>query len=153
MSLYLEDLFVGRRMSVGTHLLDVGQIKTFAREFDPQPFHLDEDAARNSLFEGLAASGWHTAAITMKLLSALDPPVAGGIIGAGATLDWPSAARPGDELRLECEVIEVRPLRSRPDRGIMTLRIRTLNHLGELRQVLDAKLIVFRRGRVTRDFP
>ena len=157
MSLYLEDFHEGLRLSGGAHALDAAQIKEFAGEFDPQPFHLDEAAAEQSLFAGLCASGWHTAAITMKLLTAVEPGIAGGIIGAGAELDWPSAARPGDVLRVECEALDVRPLRSRPDRGIVVLRIVTLNQRDEVRQDLKAKLIVFRRGstlgRVSRRDP
>ena len=95
-SLFLEDFHVGMKMSSGTHELDAEQIKAFAAAFDPQPFHLNEAAAERSLFQGLCASGWHTAAITMRLLTGLSPPIEGGIIGAGATLDWPSAARRPD---------------------------------------------------------
>jgi acyl dehydratase len=145
MNLYLEDCYVGLRISGGAHALDVAQIKAFAGEFDPQPFHLDEAAAERSLFQGLCASGWHTAAITMKLLTSVRPQIAGGLIGAGAELNWPTAARPGDVLRVECEMLEVRPSRSRADRGMVILHIRTLNQLDEARQDLKAKLIVFRR--------
>jgi acyl dehydratase len=145
MSLYFEDFHVGLRMSGGAHALDATQIKAFASEFDPQPFHLDDSAAERSLFGGLCASGWHTAAITMKLLTALRPQIAGGIIGAGAELNWPTAARPGDVLRVECEALDVRPSRSRPDRGMVVLSVRTLNQRDEVRQDLKAKLVVFRR--------
>ena len=144
-SLYLEDVHVGLRLVSGTHALDIVQIKEFARQFDPQPFHLDEAAAAASLFQGLAASGWHTAAITMKLITGMRPGIAGGIIGAGAELNWPTAARPGDLLRVESEVIEIRPSRSRPDRGIVLMRSQTRNQLDEIRQELVAKLVMFRR--------
>ena len=145
MSLYLEDFHVGLRTSGGSHSLDVAQIKAFAGEFDPQPFHLDEAAADKSIFGGLCASGWHTAALTMKLITQVKPPIAGGIIGAGAELNWPTPARPGDVLRVECEALEVRPSRSKPDRGIVLMQIRTLNQHDEVRQDLKAKLLVFRR--------
>jgi len=147
MTLYFEDFHVGLRLSGGAHPLDATQIKAFAREFDPQPFHLDDAAAEQSLFKGLCASGWHTAAITMKLLTTVGTQIAGGIIGAGAELDWPTAARPGDVLRVECEALELRPSRSRPDRGMVILRIRTLNQRDEVRQDLKAKLVVFRAPR------
>jgi acyl dehydratase len=147
MNLYFEDFHVGKQMSGGSHALDAAQIKAFAGEYDPQPFHLDDAAAERSIFAGLCASGWHTAAITMKLLTSLRPQIAGGIIGAGAELDWPTATRPGDVLRLECEALEVRPSRSRPDRGMVVLRIRTLNQRDEVRQDLKAKLVVFRAPR------
>jgi acyl dehydratase len=143
--LYLEDLHTGRRFSSGTHTVDERQIKAFAREFDPQPFHLDEASAKTSLLAGLAASGWHTAAMTMRLLVEGGAPIAGGIIGAGGEIAWPSPTRPGDILRVECEVLSATPSRSRPDRGTATLRCETLNQRGEVVQVLTAKLIVPRR--------
>jgi acyl dehydratase len=145
MTLYLQDLPVGRRLSNGSYTLDTDQLKAFARQFDPQPFHLDEAAAADSLLKGLAASGWHTAAITMRLLATMRPTIAGGVIGAGASLDWPTATRPGDVLRVECEVLEARPLRSKPDRGMILLHVRTLNQHDEVRQDLKAKLVVFQR--------
>lgn len=145
MTLYLQDLPVGLRLSHGTHTLDAEQIKAFAQQFDPQPFHLDEARAAESFFGGLAASGWHTAAITMRLIATMRPTIAGGVIGAGAQLDWPTATRPGDVLRIECEVLEARPLRSKPDRGLVLMHIKTLNQRDEVRQDLKAKLVVFQR--------
>lgn len=144
-SLYLEDFHVGLRLTSDTHAVDVEQIKAFAKQFDPQPFHLDEAAAERSFFKTLVASGWHTAALTMRLIATTKPGIAGGIIGAGAELNWPTATQPGDVLRVECEVLEVRPSRSRPDRGLVILHIRTLNQRDEVRQDLEAKLVVFRR--------
>jgi acyl dehydratase len=88
--LYLDDLHVGQRFTSGTHVVDEEQIKAFARQFDPQPFHLDNEAAKNTLLSGLAASGWHTAAITMRLLVESGLPLAGGIVGAGGELEWRS---------------------------------------------------------------
>ena len=143
--LYLEDLRVGQRFSIGSHALDEAQIKGFARQFDPQPFHLDEDEAKDTFFPGLAASGWHTAAITMRLMVDGGAPFAGGIIGAGGEINWPKPTRPGDILRVESEILEVTPSRSRPDRGMVTVRTETLNQHGETVQVLTAKLIVPRR--------
>ena len=143
---HLEDLRVGLRFSSGTHALDEAQIKSFARQFDPQPFHLDEDEARDTLFAGLAASGWHTAAITMRLMVDGGAPLAGGIIGAGGEINWPKPTRPGDILHVESEIVEVAPSRSRPDRGMVTVRSETLNQRGEIVQVLTAKLIVPRRS-------
>jgi acyl dehydratase len=142
---YLEDLRVGQRFSSGTHALDAAQIKTFARQFDPQPFHLDEGESRDTLFTGLAASGWHTAAITMRLMVDGGAPLAGGIIGAGGEISWPKPTRPGDILHVESEIVDVTPSRSRPDRGMVTVRSETLNQRGDTVQVLTAKLIVPRR--------
>ena len=143
--LHLDDLRVGQRFISGTHTIDETQIRAFAREFDPQPFHLDDDAARQTLFAGLAASGWHTAAITMRLLVESGLPVAGGIVGAGGELTWPRPTRPGDVLHVESEVVEVIPSRSRPDRGTATVRSETRNQNGDIVQVFTAKLIVPRR--------
>ncbi len=126
--------------------MDTEQITTFAFAFDPQPFHLDEEAARNTLFRGLTASGWHTAAVTMRLLVESDLTPAGGIVGAGFDeLRWSPPVRPGDELRVESEVLEVRPSKSRPDHGLIKVRTTTLNQHGEGVQVLIGNLVVRRR--------
>ncbi|MGH6826992.1 MaoC family dehydratase [Methyloceanibacter sp.] len=143
--LYLDDLQVGQRFVSKTLLVDEAEIKAFARQFDPQPFHLDEAAAKDSLFSGLVASGWHTAAMTMRLLVETGLPLAGGIIGAGGELSWPRPTRPGDILRVESEVREIIPSRSRSDRGVALVRIVTLNQRDEEVQILVAKLIVPRR--------
>jgi acyl dehydratase len=143
--LYLDDLFVGQRFTSRTHVIDEAQIKAFAQQFDPQPFHQDEDSAKATLFAGLAASGWHTAAITMRLLVDSGLPLAGGIIGAGGELAWPKPTRPGDTLRVESEVVEINPSRSRQDRGIAIVRSLTRNQRNEVVQELTAKLIVPRR--------
>jgi acyl dehydratase len=142
-TLYLEDFAVGQKYGSGKLRVDAPAIKEFAAQFDPQPFHLDEDAARASLFRGLAASGWHTAALTMRLLvdSGLRP--AGGIIGVWAEeLKWPRAVRPGDELEVEAEVLAVRPSGSRPGHGFVKCRTTTLNQRGEPVQVLVMNLLV-----------
>jgi acyl dehydratase len=143
--LYLEDLHIGHRFTSGSHTVDEAQIKAFANQFDPQPFHLDDEAARDSLFGGLAASGWHTAAITMRLQVESGLPIAGGIIGASGEINWPRPTRPGDVLHVESEVLEIVPSRSRPDRGMVTVRTETLNERGEVVQTLTVKLVVPRR--------
>jgi acyl dehydratase len=143
--LYLDDLFVGQRFTSRTHVIDEAQIKAFAREFDPQPFHLDADTAKGTLFAGLVASGWHTASITMKLMVESGLPLAGGIIGVGGELAWPKPTRPGDTLHVESEVVEITPSRSRPDRGVARVRSLTRNQRREVVQELTAKLIVPRR--------
>jgi acyl dehydratase len=145
---YLEDFRVGQTFSSGKLRIDAERIKRFAAEFDPQPFHLDEHTARETMFRGLAASGWHTAALTMRLLlgSGINP--AGGLIGAGVEeLRWPRPVRPGDELHIESEVIEVRPSQSRPEQGWIKLRTTTLNQNGEPVQIFVANLVVPRRSR------
>ena len=143
--LYFEDIAGGQTYRSPSLHLDADSITRFAAEFDPQPFHLDENAARDSLFEGLAASGWHTASLTMKLCLMSDFRPAGGIIGAGGELSWPQAVRPGDELRVEIEVIETRVSRSRPRQGVVRIRITTLNQDRETVQIFTPTLFVDRR--------
>jgi acyl dehydratase len=143
--LYLDDLKRGQTFVSGSHALDEEQIKAFARAFDPQVFHLDGQAAERTLFGGLAASGWHTAAITMRLNVESGLPLANGIIGAGGEINWPNPTRPGDILHVESEVMDVAPSRSRPDRGIVTIVSKTLNQRGDILQILTAKLVVYRR--------
>src|SRR3989454_3446010 len=143
---YLEDFAVGQTFRSGRLKIDKERIKNFGAEFDPQPFHLDEEAARDTLFGGLAASGWHTAAVTMRLLVESDLKPAGGIVGAGFDeFRWPRPVRPGDELRVESEVLEVRPSQSRPDQGLIKVRTTTLNQHGDAVQVLIGNLVVRRR--------
>ena len=143
---YLEDFTVGQTFGSGRLRVDKEQIKAFAAEFDPQPFHLDEDAARDTIFGGLAASGWHTAALTMRLLVESEIEPAGGIVGAGFDeFRWPRPVRPGDELHIESEVLEVRASRSRPNQGLIKVRTTTLNQRDEAVQVQIANLIVPRR--------
>ncbi|MCW3473449.1 MaoC family dehydratase [Limobrevibacterium gyesilva] len=143
--LYLDDLHVGQRFASGTHVIDEAQIKAFAAAFDPQPFHLDDAAARATLFGGLAASGWHTASLTMRLQVQGGLPIAGGIVGAGGEITWPKPTRPGDILCVESEILEITPSRSRPDRGMVTVRSETHNQRDEVVQVLTARLVVPRR--------
>ena len=143
---YLEEFAVGQRFGSGRLRIDRERLKSFAAEFDPQPFHLDEEAARDTMFRGLAASGWHTAALTMRLLVESEFKPAGGIIGGRFDeFRWPLPVRPGDELRVEVEVLEVRPSTSRPNQGIVKIRTTTLNQNGEAVQVHVANLVVPRR--------
>jgi acyl dehydratase len=143
---YLEDFAVGQAFGSGRLRIDQERIKTFAAEFDPQPFHLDENAAEGTLFRGLAASGWHTAAATMRLLVESDLKPAGGIVGAGFDeFRWPRPVRPGDELRLESQVLDVRPSKSRPEQGWIKVRTTTLNQNGDAVQILIANLVLPRR--------
>jgi acyl dehydratase len=143
---FLEDFALGQTFGSGRLTVDREAITAFAAQFDPQPFHLDESAARASIFKGLAASGWHTAAITMRLLVEGDLKPAGGVLGLGfEEFRWPVPVRPGDELRVESEVLEVRPSKSRPDQGLIRVRTKTLNQNGETVQVTVGSLLVLRR--------
>jgi acyl dehydratase len=144
---FLEDFAPGQKyQSNGRVTIDADSIKAFAKQYDPQPYHLDESAARDSIFKGLAASGWHTAALTMRLVVGGELQPAGGVLGAGMDeLRWPKPVRPGDELRVESEVLEVRPSKSRPDQGLIKVRTTTLNQNGEPVQVFVGNLIVPKR--------
>lgn len=143
--LYLEDLHIGQRFRSAIAALTAAEIREFAAQWDPQPFHVDEVAARESLFGGLAASGWHTAAISMRLLVGGGLPLAGGIIGTGGELLWLKPVRPGDMLRVETEILDIVPSRSRPDRGMVQVRCLTLNQDDETVQSFAPKLVVMRR--------
>jgi acyl dehydratase len=145
-ALYLEDLTPGRRFSAGPVTVTEAEIIAFAQRYDPQPFHTDPvAAAAHPLFQGLAASGWHTAALTMPMVVQAIGHIAGGIIGGGGELQWPRPVRPGDSLSFEAEVLEAIPSRSRPDRGSALMRNRTLNQHGEEVQVFTVRIVVPRR--------
>ena len=142
---YFDDLAVGQRFTSASRTLSADEIKSFAREFDPQPFHLDETAARETFFQGLAASGWHAAAVAMSLMVRGGLPLAGGIVGAGGEIAWRKPIRPGDTLHVESEIVEITPSRSKPDRGMVVVRNDTINQRGEIVQTITARLIVPRR--------
>ena len=143
--LYLDDLRVGQRFTSGSYVMEAARIKEFAAEFDPQPFHLDEAAAEASVFKGLAASGWHTAAAATWLLVTGGLSFANGIVGLGGEMAWPKPTRPGDTLHVESEIVEITPSRSKPQRGIVTVRSTMLNQSGEPVYLLTAKLLALRR--------
>jgi acyl dehydratase len=143
--LYLEDLAPGQRFVTGGYHLNPEEARRFAEAYDPQPIHLDPVAAQASPFGGLVVSGWFTAAVTMRLFVEQGPPIAGGMIGLSAEVSWPRATRPGDTVRLSCEVLEVNPSRSRPDRGTVTVRNETLNQRDEVVQLFVGKILVPRR--------
>ena len=144
--LYFEDLTVGQTFGTGTITVETKAIKAFAAEFDPQPFHLDEEAARASFFGGLVASGWHTAALTMRLMVEGELKIVGGLIGLGVEESrWPRPVHPGDVLRVESEVLDLRPLKSKPDRGLVKVRSTTLNQDGQPVMVQVVTMIVPRR--------
>jgi acyl dehydratase len=144
---YFEDFEPGRKFIGSTRIsVDADSIRTFAAAFDPQPFHLDDEAAKGTIFSGLAASGWHTSAITMRLLVDSELKVAGGLVGLGIEeLKWPRPVRPGDELRVQAEVLDVRESKSRPQQGLVRVRNTTLNQRDEVVQVSVSTMIVPRR--------
>jgi len=142
--LYFEDIAAGQTYRSPSLRIDAAAITGFAAEFDPQPFHLDDLAARKSLFQGLAASGWHTAALTMKLCLLSDFRPAGGILGVGGELTWLKPVRPGDALRVEIEVLDTRTSRSRPTQDLVKILITTLNRDGDPVQTFTPTLFVDR---------
>ena len=145
--LYLEDLAIGRRFTSETYVMEASRIKEFAAEFDPQPFHIDESAAEASVFKGLAASGWQTAAIAMRLLVTGGLPIANGIIGLGGEITWPRPTRPDDSLHVNSEILDITPSRSKPNQAVVSVRSTMLNQKDEPVYVLNAKVLVFKRPR------
>ena len=144
-NLYLEDLYVGQTFVSSEHALDEAQIIAYARQFDPQPFHTDPEAAKHSFFQGLAASGWHTASISMRLVTE-SIPLADGVIGGGMEeLAWPQPTRPDDRLRVESEIVEIIPSKSKPDRAMIRVLCQTKNQRGEVLQRFRPKMISFKR--------
>jgi len=144
--LHLEDVHVGQRFESRQHFLDADQITRFAAEFDPQPFHLSDDGARGTMFGTLAASGWHTMALTMRLLVE-SVPLADGLIGASTEVTWPRPTRPGMTLRVYSEIVDIKPSRSKPDMAIVTMRSETRNEKGEIVQVFTARMPVYKRPK------
>ena len=143
---YLEDFAAGQVFNTGRHRVDKDEIFAFARQYDPQPFHTDEAAARQSPFQGLAASGWHTAAMTMRLMVDGEFKPAGGILGVGfEDLSWPRPVRPGDELHAKSEILDVRPSKSKPDRGMIRVRTTSFNQNNEPVMFFTGNLLVPKR--------
>jgi acyl dehydratase len=144
--LYFDDVRVGEHCATPSYTVTADEIRAFAAQFDPQPFHLDLEAARASMFGGLIASGWHTAAITMRLTLAGGPRFAHGTVGLGAELSWQRPVHAGDSLHATIEVIEKIPSQSKPDRGRVIMRVETRNQRGDVVQLLFAKVLVPRRA-------
>ena len=145
--LWLDDLHVGHRFRTDVYDLTADDIVEFATKWDPQPFHLSDETAQDTFFHGLAGSGWHTAAITMRLLVTSGIALARGIIGAGGEVAWPTATRPGDRLHVEGEVVDVHTSKSNPNRGFLTIAYDTLNQDGEVRQSSKVRLLAFAKSR------
>ncbi|WP_338452821.1 MaoC family dehydratase [Niallia oryzisoli] len=143
-ALYLENLKVGDTFISETYQLSADKIKSFAREFDPQVFHCDENLAEDTFFKGLAASGWHTAAITMKLVTE-SLPFAHGIIGAGGEITWPQPTRSNDVLYVKSTIKEIKPSKSKPNQALVIVECETLNQRDEVCQILTAKLLSFKK--------
>ena len=143
-AVYLDDLSVGDSFETGTHEMTADDIVAFARQFDPQPFHTDPNAAEQSLFGGLAASGWHTAAVTMRLVVEA-MPLARGMIGTEATTRWPTPTRPGDVLKAVATIEDIAESKSKPGMGNITVMTVTTNQHGEVRQEFRSKVLAWKR--------
>jgi acyl dehydratase len=144
---YFEDFKVGDTFAGGT--IDVTQdaIIAYARQFDPQPFHTDSETAKKTMFGELVASGWHTASMTMSLFATSEIRIVNGIIGGGVEqLAWPRPVHPGDRLSVRSEILETRPSRSKPDRGMIRVKVETLNQSGEVVQSFVGQLVVLKRN-------
>ncbi len=139
---YFEDIAVGDRFTGGPLTVETAEIVAYAEKFDPQPFHLDPDTAKDTLFRGLAASGWHTAGMTMRMIVGSNAELAGGYIGMGVDqIGWPRPTRPGDVLRIEMEVLEARRSAKRPDQGVLRVKTTTFNQNDEVVQTMIANLL------------
>lgn len=143
---YYEDLAVGQTYKTDAVTVDLDAVRAFAAAYDPQPFHLDDAAGHDSLFGRLVASGWHTAAMSMRLLVGGELKIVGGLIGLGVEeLRWPRAVIPGDVLHVESEVLSLRPSNSQPDRGLVRVRNTTFNQVGQPVMVAIVTMIAPRR--------
>lgn len=147
--LWLDDLAEGMTFRSDTYEVAQAEVTDFASRFDPQLYHLDDEQAQGTFFAGLAASGWHTAAITMRLLATSGVPIATGVIGTDISLRWPSATRPGDVLHLEITIDKIVPSSSRPDRGSVVLSYETVNQHGRIRQQTTGRVIAWVRPHQT----
>lgn len=146
--LYLEDIKVGDRFVSREYEMKLDEIKQFAQAYDPQEFHLDEDKAEDHpIFQGIAASGWHTAAVTMRLWTECFP-IAKGLIGSESSLRWPRPTRPGDRLRVEVEISAITPSKSKNDRAIVSYVTQALNQHGDVLFISTTKIIVFKKETV-----
>lgn len=146
--LYFEDLHVGDRFETSSYTMNEDEIKSFATQFDPQPFHLDATLAKGTFFGELVASGWHVAAVSMRLIVTEGPKFAAGIIGLGGELKWSNPTRPGDKLRVVSEIVEIRESRSNPERGTVTIVNETRNQRDEVVQWFRCATFVPRRAKV-----
>jgi acyl dehydratase len=143
--LHFEDIAIGQVFRAGPRVITLEEMIAFARDNDPQYFHVDPEAAKESMFGGLVASGWQTAALSMRLLVESGAPFARGVVGAGGEIAWLAPVRPGDAISVESEVTALKRSSSRPDRGMASVRTKTFNQRGEIVQTLHAKMVVFAR--------
>ena len=149
---YFDDLKVGDRFKSETLTVTEKELIEFAHKFDPQMFHLSRRRAERTIFKGLIASGWHTAAMTMRLF-VQTMNFGEGAIGLGVDkLRWPNAVRPRDVLTVETKILDARLSRSRPRYGIIRLRNLTTNQRGEVVQTMLASAMVRRRSRRSLEF-
>ena len=143
--LYLEDIKLGDCFMSREYEMTLEEIKQFAHAYDPQIFHTNEDQAKaHPIFQGIAASGWHTSAVTMRLWTECFP-IADGLIGLEGSMRWPKPTRPGDILHVEVELTDIIPSKSKPDRGIVVYSTQALNQHGDVLLNSSTKILVFRK--------
>jgi acyl dehydratase len=145
-TVFFDDLYVGQELRSESIEVTEADIIRFARENDPQFFHVDPEAAKQGLFGGLIASGWQTGALTLRLLlESSGLAFAGGVIGADARIAWKRPVRPGDRLHIEGEIIKLRPSRSQADRGYVSFEASTYNQNGVAVQTIESTMLAFRK--------
>lgn len=142
--LYLDNLKIGDQFKSREYEMTLAEIKEFANKYDPQVFHTDEEAAKDHpIFQGIAASGWHTSAVTMRLWTECFP-VAGGLIGSESSLRWPRPARVGDRIHVEVEIVAITPSKTKADRGIVSYVTQAKNQHGDVLLISTTKVVVFK---------
>ncbi|MDY6458472.1 MaoC family dehydratase [Acinetobacter faecalis] len=142
---YLEDLNIGDKFRSRNYEVTLEEIIEFATKYDPQVFHLDEEKAKDHpIFQGIAASGWHTSSIVMRLWTECFP-IADGLIGLEGSMRWPKPTRPGDILHVQVELTDIIPSKSKPDRGIVVYSTQALNQHGDVLLNSSTKILVFRK--------
>lgn len=143
--LYLEDIKIGDRFFSREYEMTLAEIKQFAHTYDPQPFHTNEvEAEEHPIFQGIAASGWHTASVTMRLWTECFP-IAHGLIGSESSIRWPRPTRPGDNVHVEVEITAITPSRTKTDRAIVTYITQTLNQNKDVLLISTTKIVVFKK--------
>jgi acyl dehydratase len=147
-TLYWEDFSVGESIEMGRHTFSEEEIIAFARQFDPQPFHIDSEAAKQSIYGGLIASGWHTCSIGMRMMcdTYINRSISMGSPGVD-NIRWLKPVRPGDTLVYSRTVLEARPSRSRPDAGLVKSRWEAVNQRGETVLTMEGWGMLARRSR------
>ncbi len=138
----VETLEIGQTFTSDSLLITKDKIIAFAKEFDPQPFHLDEDEAKQTFFNELVASGWHTSSVTMKLILQ-SMPFKHGMVGSGGQVSWKRPVKPNDSLHVTTKIINIKPAKNNANQIYLTLECQTLNQFNRVCQIMEANVIAF----------